>query len=65
MNFDELFNDVYPSLYRYCLCLTADPDLAEDATQEAFVRLLDRSIRGDRAGLRSWLFKVATHVIRD
>ena len=65
MNFDELFDDVYPGLYRYCLRLTADPDWAEDTTQEAFVRLLDRSVRGDFAGLRAWLFKVATHLIRD
>ncbi len=65
MNFDELFEDVYPGLYRYCVRLTADPDAAEDATQEAFVRLLDRRVQGDFAGLRAWLFKVATHVIRD
>lgn len=65
MNFDELFDDVYPRLYRYCLRLTADPDVAEDATQEAFVRLLDRRVRGDLPGLRSWLFRVATHLIRD
>jgi DNA-directed RNA polymerase specialized sigma24 family protein len=38
VNFDELSDDVYPSLYRYCLRLTADPDVAEDVTQEAFVR---------------------------
>ncbi len=65
MNFDELFEDVYPGLYRYCLRLTADPDVAEDTAQEAFVRLLDRRVRGDLAGLRAWLFKVATHRIRD
>jgi len=63
MNFDELFDDVYPSLYRYCLRLTADPDVAEDVTQEAFVRFLDRRVRGDLPGLRSWLFRVATHLI--
>jgi RNA polymerase sigma-70 factor (ECF subfamily) len=65
VSFDELVHEVYPGLYRYCLRLTADPDLAEDATQEAFVRLLDRRIEGEPKGLRSWLFKVATHVIRD
>lgn len=65
MNFDELFDEVYPGLYRYCLRLTADPDVAEDATQEAFVRLLERRIRGDPAALRGWLFKVATYLIRD
>ena len=52
MNFDELFDEVYPGLYRYCLRLTADPDVAEEATQEAFVRLLDLRVRGDSAALR-------------
>lgn len=65
MNFDQLFDDVYPGLYRYCVRLTSDRDLAEDAVQEAFVRLLDRGVRGEHRALRSWLFKVATHVIRD
>lgn len=65
MDFDKLFDEVYPGLYRYCLRMTADADAAEDAAQEAFVRLLDRKVRGDGAGLKAWLFKVATHVVRD
>lgn len=65
MDFDRLFDDVYPGLVRYCHRMTADPDLAEDAAQEAFVRFLDRRPRGEAAGLRAWLFKVATHLIRD
>ena len=56
---------MHPGLYRYCLRLTADSDLSEDVAQEAFVRMLDRKVRGDPAGLRAWLFKVATHLIRD
>ncbi len=65
MNFDQLFDDVYPRLHRYCTRMTADADVAEDAAQEAFVRLLDRDVRGDPAGIKAWLFKVATHLIRD
>lgn len=65
MDFEELFDDVYPQLHRYCTRLTSDADVAEDAAQEAFVRLLDRRVSGEAAGLRSWLFKVATHLIRD
>ncbi len=65
MSFDELFDDVYPGLHRYCLRLTGDADAAEDTAQEAFVRLLERGVRGEPAGLRAWLFKVATHVVRD
>jgi len=65
VDFDRLFDDVYPGLVRYCHRMTADPDLAEDAAQEAFVRFLDRRPRGEAAGLRAWLFKVATHLLRD
>jgi RNA polymerase sigma factor (sigma-70 family) len=65
VDFDRLFDDVYPGLVRYCHRMTADPDLAEDAAQEAFVRFLDRRPGGEAAGLRAWLFKVATHLLRD
>lgn len=65
VNFDQLFDDVYPRLHRYCTRMTADADVAEDAAQEAFVRLLDRDVTGDPAGVRAWLFKVATHLVRD
>jgi RNA polymerase sigma-70 factor (ECF subfamily) len=60
-----LFDEVYPPLFRYCHRLTGDPDAAEDLAQEAFVRLLDRGPRGPVHGLRVWMFKVATNLIRD
>ena len=65
VNFDALFDAVYPSLFRYCNRLTGDPDQAEDLAQEAFFRLLDRGTKGTEAGLRSWLFMVATNLVRD
>ncbi len=65
MDVDELFQEVYPRLHRYCLRMASDADAAEDAAQEAFVRLLDRKVEGDPAGIRAWLFKVATHLLRD
>jgi RNA polymerase sigma factor (sigma-70 family) len=45
--------------------LTGDPDASDDIAQEAFVRLLERDVRGDPAGIRAWLFKVVTHLVRD
>jgi RNA polymerase sigma factor (sigma-70 family) len=33
--------------------------------QEAFVRLLTRDVEGSQAGIRAWLFQVATHLVRD
>jgi RNA polymerase sigma-70 factor (ECF subfamily) len=65
VNFEALFDAVYPSLFRYCNRLTGDPDQAEDLAQEAFFRLLDRGAEGTEAGLRSWLFMVATNLVRD
>lgn len=61
----RIFHDVYPSLYRYCSRLTGDPDAAEDAAQEAFVRLFERKPTGERRSVRVWLFRVATNLIRD
>jgi RNA polymerase sigma-70 factor (ECF subfamily) len=65
VNFEALYDTVYPSLFRYCNRLTGDPDQAEDLAQEAFFRLLDRGAEGTEAGLRSWLFMVATNLVRD
>jgi RNA polymerase sigma-70 factor (ECF subfamily) len=65
VNFEALFDGVYPSLFRYCNRLTGDQDQAEDLAQEAFFRLLDRGADGTEAGLRSWLFSVATNLVRD
>lgn len=65
MEFDALYDDVFPALFRYLARLTGDPDVAEDVAQEAFVRLLEREVEGPPPALRVWLFKTATHLVRD
>ncbi len=65
VDFDALFDSVYPPLFRYCNRMVGDTDQAADLAQEAFFRLLDRKIEGTEAGLRSWLFRVATNLARD
>ncbi|HEX9887204.1 MAG TPA: sigma-70 family RNA polymerase sigma factor [Longimicrobiales bacterium] len=65
VEFEPFFEDVFPALFRYCLRLTGDADAAEDVAQEAFVRFLDRGIEGPTRALRVWVFKVATHLVRD
>ena len=65
VNFEATFEELYPGLFRYCHRLTGDPDLAEDVVQEAFVRLYDRRVEGTEEGLRAWLFRTATHLVRD
>ncbi len=65
MDFTSLFDQFYPPLFRYCYRLTGDRDQAEDVSQEAFVRLYERKVEGEPPALRVWLFKVATHLVRD
>ena len=63
LNFDSLFQKLYPSLFRYLHRLTGDADIAEDIAQEAFVRLLKQSLPEDE--VRPWLFTVAMNLVRD
>ena len=63
MDFNGLFESLYPSVYRYVLRLTGDADVAEDVAQEAFVRLLRQTLPEDE--VRPWLFTVATNLVRD
>jgi len=65
MDFDATFDAMYLPLVRYCHRLTGDRDAAEDAAQEALVRLFTRGVEGPAPAVRVWLFKTATHLIRD
>lgn len=65
MDFDAFFDDVFPSLFRYCNRLTGDADAAEDVAQETFLRFVRDGVEGPPKALRVWLFRVATHLIRD
>lgn len=65
MDFDTTFEAHYPELVRYCRRLTGDTDQAEDTAQESFVRLFDHGVQGTPGGIRAWLFKTATHIVRD
>jgi RNA polymerase sigma factor (sigma-70 family) len=58
----RLFDDHYQSLYRYLVRFSGDADLAADAVQEAFLRLVERP-PPDTGSERAWLFKVATNVV--
>ena len=62
MDAAQLYAEHHPALYRYLVRLTGDADLAADAAQETFTRLLERPPRDDHP--RAWLFTVATNVVR-
>ena len=63
MDFESAFARHYPALFRYLHRLTGDADAAADSAQEAFVRLLERSLPEEK--VRSWLFTVGTNLVRD
>lgn len=65
VDFDTTFDELYEALFRYCHRLTGDPDLADDVAQEAFVRFYQGEVIGTPAGVRVWLFRTATNVVRD
>jgi RNA polymerase sigma-70 factor (ECF subfamily) len=58
-----LFAEHHAPLFRYLHRLTGDADVAADAAQEAFVRLIERPPRGPVQ--RAWLYAVATNVVRE
>jgi RNA polymerase sigma-70 factor, ECF subfamily len=66
----ELYKTYGPVIYRRCRRLLRNPEAAQDATQEVFLRLLRTLERDDgRDELLPWLYRVATNhclnVIRD
>lgn len=58
-----LFANHHEALYRYLVRLCGDPDLAADAAQETFVRLL--AAPPTQTIERAWLFTVATNYLVD
>jgi len=65
VDFDASFDELYPPLVRYCHRLVGDRDTAEDVAQESLVRLFTHKVEGPPPALRAWLFKTATHLVRD
>lgn len=63
MDFESAFERHHASVFRYVQRLTGDPDRADELAQETFVRLLDHEV--DASSLESWLFTVATNLVRD
>ena len=64
MRVESLYDAHRTALVRYLARFSGDSDLAEDAAQEAFVRLAERPPARDE-NLRAWLFTVATRIAVD
>jgi RNA polymerase sigma-70 factor (ECF subfamily) len=62
----ELFERHALTVYRYFRRVTGSPDLAEDLTQDVFVRVLRGLHRYDARDREvSWLFSIVRHVLTD
>jgi len=64
--FTTLFNRYFQSVYNFALMLSRDPALAEDLTQEAFIRAhanLDRL--GPPWNFRAWIFRLTRNYFID
>src|SRR5262245_21701957 len=64
--FATLFDQHYQAVYNYVLWLSGDPDLAEDVTQETFIRA-HRSLPRLRPpfNLKAWLYRTAHNLFID
>jgi RNA polymerase sigma-70 factor (ECF subfamily) len=59
---DRLFREFHQPLVRYLTRRLGDRDWAEEVAQETFLRA---ARQGDIVSERSWLFAVATNLVRD
>lgn len=60
---EEIYREHFQTVYKYLFCLTKDPDLSEELTQETFSRALSSlgAFRGD-AKISTWLCSIAKRV---
>jgi RNA polymerase sigma factor (sigma-70 family) len=57
LDYEQIVTLHHESLYRFAFSLAGNPDDAADLTQEAYVRLLNKSWQlRDRTKVKSWLF---------
>lgn len=67
MDFEKLYNACYMQVYSYSVTLCKDRNLAEEITQETFVRALSAksaSFRGESSEL-TWLCSIAKNLFSD
>ena len=63
---EELIKNFEGAVYRICYRILNNPVLAEDARQEAFIRMIQSIHTFEARGrFSTWLFSIATHVSLD
>jgi len=66
MEFQSIYKEYYPKILRYLTRTLNDKDVAEDYTQDVFIRVNNGlgSFEG-RSALSTWIYKIATNIAYD
>ncbi len=61
----QIYENYFPSIYRFVRLQVDEPALAEDIASEVFIKLIDNvgGRSGPRHSLRGWLFRVARNQV--
>ena len=66
MDFQTIYKEFYPKIHRYLFNILNDKELAEDFTQDVFIRVNEGLIKFEgRSKLSTWIYKIATNLARD
>ena len=58
-------SEQYDKIYRYCCFHVGDPHLAEDLTQETFLRFYRQAAYQERGKVLAYLYTIARNLCRD
>lgn len=63
---EKIYNEYYPIIYKYLCCITHNPDISEELTQETFYKMIKNidSFKGN-SKLSSWLCEIAKNLWYD
>ncbi len=65
MDIQQLYQLYIHDVYRYLLSLCKDKNLAEDLTQDTFMKAYQAIDRSSPEAMKSWLLKIAFHTFID
>lgn len=65
-NFEEIYSSYEKPVYNYVLRMVQDKPLAEDLTQDIFIKIYQNltKFRGE-ASLSTWIYRIATNTYLD